>query len=148
MTVKLSAEHQRIIHEGREIKREESFTQSKRDSDKIFYGIVDRGRVLEKHELDDKIPVVEAEISRQFKYMWVLHANVERCVQALDNEEETKQQITRVPSYMVFTNPGKSIEATPLVSDLAVLMDRQGRVGNLRPFAVLEHVPTLFSKSF
>ena len=74
--------------------------------------------------------LVEPEISRQYKYLWVLHANIERRLQALDNGEEKVEQITRVPNYIVFTNPEKSILATPLVSDLAALMARQGKVEN------------------
>ena len=62
--------------------------------------------------------------------MWVLSANIERRVEALDKGEEKVEQITRVPPDIVFTNPEKSIETTPLVSDLAVLMARQGKVGN------------------
>ena len=60
--------------------------------------------------------------------MWVLYANIKRRIEALDNGEEKVEQITRVPEYIVFTNPERSIETTPLVSDLAVLMARQGKV--------------------
>ena len=55
--MKILAEHQRLIHNGREIKREESFARSKQGADKVFYQIQDRGRVLRKDEMDDSFPV-------------------------------------------------------------------------------------------
>ena len=62
-------------------------------------------------------------------YCWVLLANIEECVKALDNDTEQRDQISRVPKDMKFTDQNdKGPVAIPRVTDLAVLTDRMGDI--------------------
>ena len=67
------------------------------------------------------IEVHEPEVSKKFKFAWVLLHNIFECLGALDKKPETKatERIRQntVPSYMVFTNSNQH-NAVPLVTDL------------------------------
>ena len=62
-------------------------------------------------------------------YCWVLLLNIEECVKALDNDTEQRDQISRVPADMKFTDQNEKGQlAVPRVTDLAVLTDRMGDI--------------------
>ena len=115
---KSKAEHQRIIQNGREIKQETTFYQTKKDKTTVIYQIADRQRPLKADEYDDSIPVPMPTITKQYRYCWVLLANIEECCIALDSNNEQRASINHVPPTMAFTDYKKDNPAAVPCSGL------------------------------
>jgi len=120
--------NQRIISGGGEINNNTDFQLLKnRNPNKIIFHLNDRSATAQPISQDIQAPttqtVPEPEISKKYKFAWVLLANISECLKALDQGilSSQRKRINNIPEDIVFTNMDVQ-SSRPKVDDLAYLV--------------------------